>query len=212
MRISHQFRASLVGLIANVGTCVSSATHADSGNVRIRRRSRRGPRGRRRSQDWCRYTRKLFAKRQVAGRRDPGACTSIAEQRQSRRAAASREGRCLGCTGASNWIPAASQVRTKSPEFSSAPARSRYHRDFWCKMALDFFRISPAGCALFQASCFQRRCEPALCAHDDQPRGCFVRDPRRTASPDGTDLAGRQRQFIPCGAPLGMRVLRLRAP
>jgi lipid-binding SYLF domain-containing protein len=35
MRISHQFRAGLIGLIAVVGASVSSAAHADSGMVRF---------------------------------------------------------------------------------------------------------------------------------------------------------------------------------
>ncbi len=35
MQISHQFRAGLIGLIAIVGACVSSATYADSGTIRI---------------------------------------------------------------------------------------------------------------------------------------------------------------------------------
>src|SRR5215470_5721116 len=36
MRISHQFRAGLIGLIAAVGVSVSSASYADSGFIRFR--------------------------------------------------------------------------------------------------------------------------------------------------------------------------------
>src|SRR5258708_14481634 len=36
MRISHQFRAGLIGLIAIVGASVSSAAYADSGTILIR--------------------------------------------------------------------------------------------------------------------------------------------------------------------------------
>jgi hypothetical protein len=35
MRISHQFRAGLIGLIAMIGAIVSSAAHADSGFIRF---------------------------------------------------------------------------------------------------------------------------------------------------------------------------------
>jgi lipid-binding SYLF domain-containing protein len=35
MRISHQFRAGLIGLIAIVGASVSSAAYADSGTIRF---------------------------------------------------------------------------------------------------------------------------------------------------------------------------------
>jgi hypothetical protein len=35
MRMSHQFRAGLIGLIAIVGTSVPSASHADTGTIRI---------------------------------------------------------------------------------------------------------------------------------------------------------------------------------
>jgi hypothetical protein len=36
MRISHQFRAGLVGLIAMIGASVSSAAYADTGTIRFR--------------------------------------------------------------------------------------------------------------------------------------------------------------------------------